>query len=131
MWFFMASAKNLSWLYLLGYILFAGVLWYSMRNLSSGPAPKQVPYSTLLDEIRAGHVEKVRIDQTSLTATLKKDAVKPNQPPEISAERLPMIDETSLLQDLEAQHVTFSGHLELAGWWTSVLSWVIPFLFLL
>jgi cell division protease FtsH len=127
----MASAKNLSWLYLLGYVLFAGVLWYSMRNLSPGPPPRQVPYSTFLDEIRAGHVEKVRIDQTSLTATLKKDAVKPNQPPEIAAERLPLIDETSLLHDLEAQHVTFSGHVEQAGWWVSVLSWVVPFLLLL
>jgi cell division protease FtsH len=131
MWFFMASAKKLSWLYLLGYVLFAGVLWYSMRSLSSGPPPKQVPYSTFLDEIRAGHVEKVRIDQTSLTATLKKDAVKPNQPGEIAAERLPGIDETSLLKDLESQHVIFSGHLEQTGLWTSVLSWVIPFLFLL
>src|SRR6516225_12032635 len=128
MWFFMASAKKLSWLYLLGYVLFACVLLYSMMHLSPGPPPRQVPYSTFLDEIRAGHVEKVRIDQTSLTATLKKDAVKPNQPGEIAAERLPGIDETSLLQDLEAQHVIFSGHLEQTGLWTSVLSWVIPFL---
>jgi len=126
----MASVKNLSWLYLLGYVLLAGVLWYSMKSLSSAAVPRQVPYSTFLDELRAGHVDKVRIDQNLLTATLKKDGVKPNQPSEITTERLPLIDETSLLQDLEAQHVTFSGHLEQAGWWTGLLSWVIPLLFL-
>src|SRR5215475_1898967 len=117
----MASVKKFSWLYLLGYVLLAAVVWYSMRSLSMGPPPKQVPYSTFLDELRAGHLDKVRIDQNLLTATLKKDAVKPNQPNQISTERLPGIDETSLLHDLEEQHVTFSGHLEQTGWWATIL----------
>src|SRR6476661_266324 len=111
----MASVKNFSWLYLLGYVLLGVVVWYSMRNLSIGQPPKQIPYSTFLDELRAGHLDKVRIDQTLLTATLKKDAVKPNQSNQIATERLPGIDETSLLQELQAQHVTFEGHMEHAG----------------
>jgi cell division protease FtsH len=101
-----------------------------MRNLSIGQPPKQVPYSTFLDELRAGHLEKVRIDQNLLTATIKKDAVKPNQSNQIATERLPGIDETSLLQELEAQHVTFEGHMEQAGWLATILSWLVPLLFL-
>jgi cell division protease FtsH len=126
----MASVKNFSWLYLLGYVLLGVVVWYSMRNLSIGQPPKQVPYSTFLDELRAGHLEKVRIDQNLLTATIKKDAVKPNQSNQIATERLPGIDETSLLQELEAQHVTFEGHMEQAGWLATILSWLVPLLFL-
>ena len=39
------------------------------------------------------------------------------------------MDETSLLGDLEAQHVTFSGHVTKASWWTLLLPWVAPILF--
>src|SRR6185503_2574927 len=40
------------------------------------------------------------------------------------------MDETALLGDLEAQHVTFSGHFTRAPWWSAVLPWVIPIVFL-
>ncbi len=126
----MATPRRYSWLYALGYLLFFAILWYSVKNIPAGAPPKQVSYSEFLAEVRAGHVDKVRIDQTSLTATLKKEDIQKDQPAEILAERLPGIDETSLLQDLEAQKVTFSGHVEQAGWWASILSWVIPLLFL-
>src|ERR1044071_6546901 len=91
------------WLYLLGYVLFFGVIWYSVRNFSSGAAPRKVPYSEFLAEAHAGHVENVRIDQTTLTASLKEHAGKKDESREILAERLPGMDETSLLQLLEAQ----------------------------
>src|ERR1051326_3226784 len=117
------------WLYLVVYVLFFGFIWYSVRNSSSAGAVKRVPYSEFLAEVRAGHVETVRIDETMLTASLKADAAKKNEPREISAERLPGIDETSLLQDLEAQHVTFSGHVEGSAWWIGLLSWLVPILF--
>ena len=39
------------------------------------------------------------------------------------------MDETSLLGDLEAQHVSFSGHPTKAPWWSALLPWVIPILF--
>jgi cell division protease FtsH len=103
---------------------------YFLRNAGQA-TPKQVPYSDFLAEVRAGHISSVRIDQTTLVGTLKAEAVKDNDPKTISAERLPGMDETSLLKDLEAQHVTFSGHLERVGWWTSILSLLAPVLFLL
>src|SRR5437762_8171442 len=40
------------------------------------------------------------------------------------------MDETSFLGDLEAQHVTFSGHITKSSWWSLLLPWVIPILFL-
>jgi cell division protease FtsH len=127
----MAKRQKYAWLYLLGYAVFFGIIWYSLRNYTASSAPKQVPYSEFLTEVRAGHVEKVRIDQNILTATLKSGLAKQNQPAEISTERLPGIDESSLLQDLEAQHVTFSGHIEQVGLWTNILSWIVPLLLLI
>jgi cell division protease FtsH len=127
----MATPKSYGWLYLLGYTLFFGIIWYSIQNYTTAARPKQVPYSEFLSEVRAGHIAKLRIDQSTLTATLKPEAVEKDQPSEISTERLPGIDETPLLKDLEAQHVTFSGHMESAGWWVSIFSWVVPILFFL
>src|SRR5262245_33619574 len=127
----MAKRRKYQWLYLLGYSLFFALMWYSLRLSLTAQAPKQVPYSEFLNEVRASHVSEVRIDQTMLVAKLKPDAVKKDEPHEISAERLPGIDESSLLKELEDRQVTFSGHVDQAGWWSTVLSWVLPILFLL
>ena len=125
----MANLKNNRWLYLLVNLLIVGLIWYSLRHSLANPEPKQVPYSEFLTEIRTGHVSDVRIDQTNLVGTLKPEAAKKNEPHEISTERLPGIDETSLLKDLEDQHVRFSGHVDQSGWWGGLLSWVLPILF--
>src|SRR5262245_5119796 len=127
----MAKRRKYQWLYLLGYSLFFALMWYSLRLSLTAQAPKQVPYSEFLNEVRANHLSEVRIDQTMLVAKLKPDAVKKDEPHEISAERLPGIDESSLLKELEDRQVTFSGHVDQAGWWSTVLSWVLPILFLL
>jgi cell division protease FtsH len=120
---------SISWIYILVYLLFIGIVWYSVRNLPGTAGPKSVPYNEFLSDIRAGKVSKVLIDQTTLRATLKPDAVQKGQSDEISTERLPGIDETSLLKDLEQHNVTFAGHIEEVGWWSNILSWVIPILF--
>jgi len=85
---------SFAWLPLLLYILFFASILYSLRNYTPGSRPKQVAYSEFISEVRAGHVESVRIDQTILTGALKPSAVKANEPQEIVAERLPGIDET-------------------------------------
>src|SRR5215475_2778016 len=121
--------RRTSWIYILVYLFFIGIVWYSVHNLPGTAIPKSVPYNEFLSDIRAGHVSKVLIDQTTLRATLKPDAVQKGQPEEISTERLPGIDETSLLKDLEEHNVTFAGHIEEVGWLSNILSWVIPILF--
>jgi cell division protease FtsH len=124
-----ANRGRYNWLYVLGYFAFIGIVWYSVRNAAVSSSVKSVPYSEFLSEVRAGHIAKVLIDQNMIKATLKPDSVKKNEPGEISTERLPGIDETSLIQDLEAKDVTFAGHFEDMGWWSSALSWIVPILF--
>ncbi|HEY2383362.1 MAG TPA: ATP-dependent zinc metalloprotease FtsH [Terriglobia bacterium] len=125
----MARRGGSTVLYVLAYVVFIGIVLYSVRNAATSPAPKAVAYSELLNEIRAGHVQKVLIDQNTLKATLKPDAVKKGEAAELSTERLPGIDETALIKDLEEQNVAFTGHAEEAGWWAGLLSWVVPILF--
>src|SRR5881392_4220181 len=124
----MANRKRPQWLLPLAYLLSFAILWYSFR-LSSAPAqPKQISYSEFLSEVRTGHVAEVGIDEQLFIATLRTDPAKKEAAQQISTQRLPGMDETSLLGDLEAQHVTFSGHIARASWWSAVLPWVFPVL---
>jgi len=120
------NLKRAQWLLPIALLLF-GLSWF--LQYSASPAqPKQVSYSEFLSEVRTGHVAEVGIDEQLFIATLKKDAAEKETAQQISTQRLPGIDETSLLGDLEAQHVTFSGHVTKATWWTALLPWVLPIL---
>src|SRR5437867_4519566 len=125
----MSKRTRPQWLLPLVYMLAFGILWYSFQHSSNTAQPKQISYSDFLSEVRSGHVSEVGIDEQLLIATLKADAGKKEPAPQISTQRIPGMDETSLLGDLEAQGVTFSGHVTKASWWTLLLPWVVPILF--
>jgi cell division protease FtsH len=103
-------------------------LWYWFQSASKVPEPKKISYSEFLSEVRAGHVADVRIDEHNLIAKLKTDPNKTEAEKTISTQRLPAMDETPLLADLEAQGVTFSGYTVGSSWWSLVLPWLIPIL---
>src|SRR6478736_3006286 len=124
-----ADPKNkIQWRMPLIYLMVFVSLWYWFQSASKVPEPKQISYSEFLSEVRAGHVSDVRIDEQHLIAKLKTDSGKTEAAKEISTERLPAMDETPLLQDLEAQGVTFSGHTVASSWWSLALPWLIPIL---
>src|SRR5207248_6015095 len=113
------NLKRAQWLLPIALLLFglSPLLQYSTGTVQ----PKQISYSEFLSEVRTGHVAEVRIDEQLFTATLKTDPAKKETAPQISAQRLPGIDETALLKDLEAQNVTFSGHVTQSSWWSQLL----------
>ena len=130
-WGFMLTAapKKVRWLMPLVYLLVFAFVWYWFQGASKASEPKQISYSEFLSEVRAGHVSDVRIEEQQFVAKLKTDHSKTEAAKQISTQRLPAMDETPLLKDLEAQGVAFSGHTVGASWWSFVLPWVIPILF--
>src|SRR5208283_1707273 len=50
--------------------------------------------------------------------------------PAIAATRLPGVDESLLLKELEAHPVKFGGHIEQSSWIGNVLGWLFPVLFI-
>jgi cell division protease FtsH len=48
----------------------------------------------------------------------------------VVATRLPAIDETPLVKELEAQQVKLSGTIQTRSWWTELLLWLLPLLVL-
>jgi cell division protease FtsH len=126
-----ANPKKLQWLMPLIYLLVFALLLYSYQRVPATPPAKLISYSEFLSEVRTGHVSDVRIEELRFVGKLKADPSKPATAKEISAQRLPAMDETPFLKDLEAQGVTFSGHTVESSWWSLLLPWVIGILLFL
>lgn len=121
-----------STLYLLiAFLLMWGLQTTLLRRLS----PRELPYSELMGLVRDGRVESVELRATTLIATLKATGTEkqPNssKPEVVVANRLPGIDETALLSELEKQKITFSGKIETSSFWEQLLyAWIAPLLML-
>jgi cell division protease FtsH len=88
-------------------------------------APKAVPMSELLQEVRAGKVSEVLIRDADIVAVLKAEGEE--KPQRIVATRLPGIDETALVKELQEKSVKFTGFIERTSWLeTFLLAWVLP-----
>jgi cell division protease FtsH len=109
----------------------AVVLYFASR-VTPSVETKEVSYSDFLTELRAGHLSKVQVTQSELIGVVKPQPnAKKSQPEQrIKATRLPDVDESTLLKELEDQHVDFGGKIEENSWIWGVLGWVFPILFI-
>jgi cell division protease FtsH len=114
-----------SGIYLL--LAFAGLL-VVQEIVARQAAPRPVPMSTLMDDVRNGKVSKVLIRDTDFLAELKTQDEKTNATPErVVASRLPGIDETDLVEELRKNDVEFSGHIQHTSWLeTFLVAWLLP-----
>jgi cell division protease FtsH len=89
-------------------------------------APRAVPYSEFLATLRADKVAEVQLRETDLLATLKPEKEK-GTGERLVADRLPRIDESPLLKELEARGVKFAGRVERTSWLEALfLGWILP-----
>lgn len=108
----------------------AAVFLFHALFTASTAAPKNVSYSEFLDELRAGRLVEVEVDDRSLTGQLRPGD-KSRQPDTITANRLPGIDDRDLLKELEDRHVKVTGKFESRSVWMDVLlTWLFPLLLL-
>jgi cell division protease FtsH len=128
----MDKVRKQQWWFSIGYLLCAILGLYFLQRALSEPRPRQLSYTDFLAEVSAGHVAEVHISEQELVGILKDSAVKgKNEPHVIEATRLPGIDETSLIKQLETQKVKFSGYIQARAWWVDFLyGWVGPLAFL-
>jgi ATP-dependent Zn protease len=115
------------WSFSLVYLLWAIFLIWSLRAWFSPPQPRELSYSDFAAEVSAGHLQDVRITERQLIGVLKKDAVKQEKPPknpQIECTRIPGLNTSLLVQELQAQKINFSGSIPTTSWWTGILiSW--------
>jgi cell division protease FtsH len=112
------------WRFSLVYLLWAVLAIWFLRTTVSPAQPREMSYSDFLAELKAGHLEDVRITERQLVGTLKKEAVKDKKNPQntqIQCTRIPGLDAGPMVQELEAQKVKFSGTIPAPSWWTGLL----------
>jgi cell division protease FtsH len=107
-------------------------LIYILNRAFAGVGPKEVPYSEFLSEVRAGHLAEVQITDKQLVGVLKQEKPASSQPAPvqmIKATRLPGMEETEMLKELDAHGVKFAGRMDTSsGWLYALLSWGLPLL---
>ncbi|HSD66969.1 MAG TPA: ATP-dependent zinc metalloprotease FtsH [Vicinamibacteria bacterium] len=106
-------------------VLAFAALLFVQGVIAKRAAPKAVPMSELLQQVRDGKVGEVLIRDAEIVAVLRAEGDQP--PPRIVATRLPGIDETTLVKDLQEKGVKFTGFIERASWVeTFVVAWLLP-----
>ena len=108
------------------YLLLAfAALLFVQGVIAKRTAPEAVPMSELLQQVQGGKVAEVLIRDAEIVAELK--AEKDEKPQRIAATRLPGIDETALVKELQEKGVKFTGFIERTSWLeTFVLAWLLP-----
>jgi cell division protease FtsH len=108
------------------YLLLAfAALLFVQGVIAKRTAPQAVPMSDLLQEVRAGKVSEVLIRDAEIVAVLKAEGDQ--KPQRIVATRLPGIDETALVKELQEKDVKFTGFIEQTSWMeTFLLGWLLP-----
>jgi len=124
---------------------FAGLL-IVQEIVARQTAPRPVPMSALMDDVRSDKVSKVLIRDTDILAELKPEGKEAGKTPEgkgpaktpeskeagktperIVATRLPGMDETDLVDELRKNDVEFSGLIQQTSWLqTFLVAWVLP-----
>lgn len=114
------------WRFSVAYLIVAAMAFYLFQVLLTAPQPKSVSYSEFVAEIRAGRLAEVNITEEQLIGLPRSEAGKP-RPTLLVATRLPGIDDTPLVRELEAQKVKLSGRIHVRSWWVEfLLSWILP-----
>ena len=111
-------------------LLTLAAFWLLHTFLLSSQRPDDVSYTRFLHLLKSGKIEKVELGTTEIRAILKseeQDGDKSGRQKIITTTRLPDIDETPLLQELESRSIEFRGKIETTPWWQQLLiGWVLP-----
>jgi len=122
--------KKRQWAFSFAYLFWTVLIIWAISRSTAPPGPKQVAYSDFVSEVNAGHIDEVRItDRQFLGREKKAQGAKTES--WIAADRLPNIDETAIVHQLEQHGVKFWGHIQSPSWWSQLLLWLGPMLLLL
>ncbi len=110
------------------YLALAVVFMSLLRAwLPAGPTPRLVAYSELVSLVRDGKVDKAELREDEIFATLRADRREAGTGAVVLAKRLPRIDESPLLEEMQKQGVVFAGRIERTSWLESFFGgWLLP-----
>ncbi len=125
----MNQTSKRQWLFTAAYLALVILSFYFLNRALTPPAPKAVSYSEFTAAVREGQIAEVSIGETELLGTLKDEATKSHGAKTLLASRLPNIEETALLKELDARQVKYAGRYQPRSWWRDLLmAWLLPLL---
>ena len=124
------------------YLFIALTVLFVVQGWLVAPRAIEIPLSKFLSLLREGKVEKVSLTEREIRGTLKPDAL-PAPPPGpgdklrtllgsesgptmFTTTRIPAMDDSQLMKELEAAKVEFSGRVESTFWRDLIFGWVLP-----
>ncbi len=114
------------WRFSLAYMAAAALALYLFQLLLTAPQPRTVSYSEFVAELKAGRLAEVNLTERQLLGAPKPEGSK-GRPALLVATRLPGIDDTPLVREMEARGVKLSGRIQVRSWWVEfLLSWILP-----
>jgi cell division protease FtsH len=124
------------------YLFIALTVLFVIQGWLVAPRPVEIPMSKFLTLVREGKVVKVSLTEREVRGTLKADALPTPEPGPgdrlrhlLGAEagavtfvttRIPAMDDSALLKELETAKVEFSGRVESTFWRDLLFGWVVP-----
>ncbi|HXJ77487.1 MAG TPA: ATP-dependent zinc metalloprotease FtsH [Candidatus Methylomirabilis sp.] len=124
------------------YLFIALTVLFVIQGWLVAPRPVEIPMSKFLSLLREGKVLKVSLTEREVRGTLKPGALPAPEPGPgerlrhlLGAEsgsvtfvttRIPAMDDSSLLKELEGAKVEFSGRVESTFWRDLLFGWIVP-----
>ncbi|MCL2724282.1 MAG: ATP-dependent zinc metalloprotease FtsH [Polyangiaceae bacterium] len=113
-------------------LLSVGLLVAAQAFVTSDTRARDIPYNEFLALLRDDKIDKVELRSNQVIAALKDSEGKTSlgTAKMVATGRLPGIDESPLLKELEEHRVSFEGKVESSSAWRSALLWTLPILLL-
>ncbi|MDP9349759.1 MAG: ATP-dependent zinc metalloprotease FtsH [Gemmatimonadota bacterium] len=106
-----------------GYLVFAFLALFAIHYLLAGQGTKEIPYSQLKEQIRAGNVKQVTISDDLIQAVPVDSIRKGGKVTGWTSVR-PRVEDQTLIPLLEARRVEVRGAMQ--GLFSQLLGWILP-----
>jgi len=124
------------------YLFIALTVLFVVQGWLVAPRAVEIPMSKFLTLVREGKVEKVSLTEKEIRGVLKPGAL-PTPPPGagdklrsllgtesgpaiFTTTRIPAMDDSQIVKELEAAKIEFSGRIESTFWRDLIFGWVLP-----
>jgi cell division protease FtsH len=124
------------------YLFIALTVLFVVQGWLVAPRAVEIPMSKFLALVREGKVEKVSLTEREIRGVLRPDAL-PTPPPStgdkirsllgtesgatiFTTTRIPAMDDSEIVKQLEAAKIEFSGRIESTFWRDLIFGWILP-----
>jgi cell division protease FtsH len=124
------------------YLLIGVIVLSVVQSWLLAPRTVEIPMSKFLALVREGKVERVSVTDREIRGTLKPGALPAPQPgpgdkfrslfgadqpvTTFTTTRIPGIEDSALVKELEQNKIEFSGRVESTFWRDFIFGWIVP-----